>query len=545
MSDKSLALSKGFPVIVDVAIDPTGKKMYQVHESLNAVRKEMPLSNNFAVSGAFNFDPADEARSPAELLWSLRLLILERIKGSASLGSLPDFPRKMSDTKSVTSDNESDDDIWAKDVQDAFEEALAIVPKNGLNKIKIGGKSCGRNELISDFILARTGKLRLRKQVSSHIQVIKNMRLKTRLIALINDGPTFATKEEADENNSKFEEIFSKINVNKSIGVNSVDGGNSIATPVPLRRHSSTNLSQPPKRRKVPAFFNVRNISFSIESLDPAVAPMALTRHDDSMQRALNVKENAAISNRFPGLEEFSNATVPILHNMVRLLNPLQIPTAYSVESGLKTNYFLEQPGSHSGLSSFTTVYSFGTEVLNVNEQDFDDNTNQPFLLKFWKCFLLQIMQQPTLVDAAFKGITIKQLIYDKLDQSQILPKNKVKAVLLWEFSRVEDIREAVSSTSRLILPPTLGYATVSPNRSYSECLQFNYPVSQTTVYPDIKPLESVYGIESAVLLAQSPFGVPWDDEGDYSHKPELGYTYHASANVDLGAVRKEETFFY
>jgi hypothetical protein len=54
--------------------------------------------------------------------------------------------------------------------------ALEVLPKLGRRKVLVNGKPCGRNELIADFIYQETGKVRDRKQVSSHIQVLKNTR---------------------------------------------------------------------------------------------------------------------------------------------------------------------------------------------------------------------------------------------------------------------------------------------------------------------------------------------------------------------------------
>lgn len=67
--------------------------------------------------------------------------------------------------------------VWASEsVYDASLAALKIVPKLGRKKISVNGKPCGRNELIADYIFRTTKKLRTRKQVSSHIQVLKNLK---------------------------------------------------------------------------------------------------------------------------------------------------------------------------------------------------------------------------------------------------------------------------------------------------------------------------------------------------------------------------------
>ncbi|KAI9245242.1 TEA/ATTS domain family-domain-containing protein [Phascolomyces articulosus] len=106
------------------------------------------------------------------------------------------YNKKDSNNPLSNQGKDKEEQVWPPDVESAFVEALETIPKLGRRKILVNGKPCGRNELISDFILRKTGKNRTRKQVSSHIQVLKNTRKgDPHFMRLLTDSATDADEE--------------------------------------------------------------------------------------------------------------------------------------------------------------------------------------------------------------------------------------------------------------------------------------------------------------------------------------------------------------
>lgn len=415
------------PVIVDIAIDNNGRQLYQVHESSETVREEMPRSTSFD-----EYDEETLMKTPIKRVLSIpRNESLESRDYSTSQSPNDNLEADIDSTSSIQ------ENIWSSDVENAFEEVLKIIPKTGLSKLRISGRSCGRNELISDYILYKTGKFRSRKQVSSHIQVIKNLGQRSQIIKLINHGPVYKSNEEQTQGYSKFEEIFSKINLNKYMGVKK-----GVKRKLEIETNNNiTNIKKP----EIISELMIKNFEMIIND-NFGHNPIYLSKQEERKIEKLKLNENYNVSGRFPGLYDFDD--IPIFHNMVNLIKPNSeemLLMGYSLDNGLKSSFKLKYGVNNKDYNIFTCVYSFGKEIIKY-QQSLTTNDEYNFLEKFWKFFLN--LNQP------MKGLTIKQIVYDD-DSKDInfVAKLKILCVLLWEFGQVDKVKDAVSTVSKLVLP--------------------------------------------------------------------------------------------
>lgn len=406
-----LKRTRNAPMIVDITIGDGGEQIYKVHDSNKKRKSEVDIDSTKLLSNDSN--------------------------------SVPD-----------------DGNVWSEDIEEAFEEALRIIPKNGLAKIKILGKSCGRNELISDYIQQKTGKIRTRKQVSSHIQVIKNLRKKNELVELINNGPS------DPEAQTLFDEIFSEVSFKKSLGNNSIPNDDS---------EISKKITEPIKE------LNFKNSEFSLKRFEiscidfekPFNSHIYTKFNPSKVEKTLRLKQDAKVENRFPNLNDYmidfdkcknQDENIPILHNLVNL----RLPTE-KLEGEHETVLHTELkniPVNNDDFSCMTIIYSFGNEVIKIVEdlniikkskvnpnglKSF--NLQMKFAKDFWGAFFNTMEnninntkdKSESQKNTAIKAVTMKQVIFNKKRSKFGFNKEDIRGIILWEFTRNGESSETTS----------------------------------------------------------------------------------------------------
>lgn len=434
---------RGRKMIVDVSVDQLGQQHYSLLQS----SPPPTISRNPRLApGDTTLDNSSRQLPP--YIQSAQTVTLE----SAPVNSTP----------------ESGDKIWSADVENAFTEALSIIPKKGLYKVKISGCSRGRNELVSDYIMAKTGKLRSRKQVSSHIQVIKNLRKDPALVDLILHGP-----EPTDQAAARFDKVFSEISLQKSLGST---GSVIINTPTRHRKRPRVDVPQGD------IGITVRRFKFNYVNTDePQLSHSFSILSDDPLRPPLRIRTNADLSFRFPRffeLVESLPSKVPILHSMVKMTVPTMSRGMYDGQFSVGSLVKLTNvPRQDKHLCCLTLIYSFGRMILTTFEQlETKSSTKSGNSITaevrlgtdYWRDFFAGLRRlvinkltdksEDRLVSRAVKGVTVKQVLFavDKFDgvyDLDTIPRESIRSIMLWEFVKVDTPDQAQTTLRAIHLP--------------------------------------------------------------------------------------------
>ncbi|KAK9366698.1 TEA/ATTS domain family-domain-containing protein [Lipomyces kononenkoae] len=241
--------------------------------------------------------------------------------------------------------------IWSPDVEEAFMEAIRKIPKVGRRKITVNGRPCGRNELISDFILRKTGKVRTRKQVSSHIQVLKHLlKEDADFMNLVSDTPSKTTSQRnipvmfTSPTTAEEAEISSGYGLPKH-STSPVNIRQSLGRIPSMSQHQAAQVLQSAKPSPTDGPYCEPAMAHQLGHISPSPRLELQTRLDDSPPPSLLFDSSFVEPFLSPPSSQGPNANLAVPHTMM-YMNPrfvAQQPLHRNYQQGVRS-YVTDMP---------------------------------------------------------------------------------------------------------------------------------------------------------------------------------------------------------
>ncbi|EDO36811.1 predicted protein [Nematostella vectensis] len=341
--------------------------------------------------------------------------------------------------------------VWSPDIEQSFQEALAIYPPCGRRKIILSdeGKMYGRNELIARYIKLRTGKTRTRKQVSSHLQVLA--RKKAREIqGKIKDQAARDKALQTMASMSSAQIVSASVLHNKSMGTASMSAGYAAANESPSYQRTSAFSGSPALAASPPTGATpwttsrqpLRLVEFSAfleqQRLDPDTYHKHLfvhlghnTNFSDPLLEAVDIRQ---IYDKFPekkgGLKDMYDKGPQAVFFLVKFWADLNtnIHDETGAFYGVSSTY---ESSENMTITCSTKVCSFGKQVVEKVETEYGHFENGRFVYRIHRSpmceyminFIHKLKQLPEkyMMNSVLENFTILQVVSNRETQETLL----------------------------------------------------------------------------------------------------------------------------